>query len=85
MARRCSRPDLTAATGRSDRGRNYIYDALYRLEEAQELAPDGTVSLQSGYTYDVLGNRISRVTGAISESYAYDSLSNQLDSVALKL
>jgi len=59
------------------RGRNYAYDGLHRLTQAQELAPGGApVTLQTGYTYDVVGNRTSRTVAArvkaIRDAYGND-------------
>ena len=68
--------------GGGSRGRNYAYDPLHRLTQGQELAPGGgSVSLQTDYTYDAVGNRTTRNVGGAAEIYSYDPASNRLASV----
>jgi len=54
----------------------FSYDARYRLMSASY--SDGSAE---SFTYDVLGNRLTRTTGAGTESYAYN-IRNQLAAVS---
>jgi RHS repeat-associated protein len=55
------------STGPTDQTLVYDYDRLYRLTSASG-GPAGSTS----YTYDPVGNRLTRVRGSTSLSYAYD-------------
>jgi YD repeat-containing protein len=46
----------------------YGYDALYRLTSASG-GPAGSTS----YTYDPVGNRLTRTRGGVATTYAYDA------------
>jgi RHS repeat-associated protein len=64
------------------RGRNFAYDALHRLTQGQELASGGSpVTLQTDYSYDAVGNRLTRDAGGSLETLAYDAFSNRPDTV----
>ena len=54
---------------------NYDYDSLDRLTQAV------TPSTPYAYSYDAVGNRISRAAGASTDTYAYSSSSNRIASV----
>lgn len=53
----------------------YGYDVLDRLTSA---AIPGT---SYGYTYDAVGNRLTRTAGASTDTYAYGSSSNRIASI----
>ena len=70
--------------GLGNRGRNFAYDNLHRLTQGQELASGGTpVTLQTDYTYDAVGNRLTRNAGGALDTLAYDAFSNKLDTVTV--
>jgi len=72
---------IADASGGS-RGRDFAYDELHRLTQGKELAPGGApVTLQTDYSYDAVGNRLTRDVGGALETLAYDAFSNRLDSV----
>jgi len=54
---------------------NYDYDSLDRLMQAV------TPSTPYAYSYDAVGNRMSRAAGSSTDSYAYSSSSNRIGSV----
>src|SRR5438552_3261132 len=54
---------------------NYDYDSLDRLTQAV------TPSTPYAYSYDAVGNRMSRAAGASTDSYAYSSSSNRVASI----
>jgi RHS repeat-associated protein len=60
-----TRPGLSATT----QTLTYGYDRLYRLTSASG-GPSGSTT----YTYDPVGNRLTRVRGSSSISYAYDKV-----------
>ena len=76
-----------ADLGGGARGRNYVYDALYRLTRGQLLLPGGgAVGGQMDYAWDAVGNRTQfavadpRLSG--TETLTTDAFSNQLVSSA---
>ena len=56
--------------------RTYAYDALNRLESAT--GPYGTI----GYTYDGVGNRLTRTINGQSANYSYLTGTNRLDAIS---
>jgi len=54
---------------------NYDYDSLDRLTQAV------TPGTPYAYSYDAVGNRMSRAAGASTDTYAYSSSSNRIASV----
>jgi YD repeat-containing protein len=54
---------------------NYDYDSIDRLTSAV------TPSTPYAYSYDAVGNRMSRAAGAGTDSYAYSSSSNRIASI----
>lgn len=60
----------------SDRSQSFTLDALNRLVQAASGAY-GTVS----FTYDDNGNRRTRITGAVTETYSYLSASNRVSGI----
>ena len=54
---------------------NYDYDSLDRLTQAV------TPSTPYAYSYDAVGNRMSRAAGSGTDTYAYSSSSNRIASV----
>ena len=65
---------LTAAT-LSYHNRTYGYDDLYRIDSAT--GPWGSIS----YTYDDVGNRQSRTIDSVTDTYAYVTGKNVIDSI----
>jgi RHS repeat-associated protein len=64
----------TAVSELGGRQVNYTYDSLYRL--TNEMIAGGTVNGSIGYTYDAVGNRLSRtssVTPVLAATYTYDA------------
>ncbi len=51
---------------------DYSYDALYRLTEERIVEPGGGTTVIS-YTYDAVGNRLTRTIDGVTASYAYDA------------
>jgi len=57
------------------KNRSFIYDDLYRLTQATGIF--GTI----GYTYDNVGNRLSRTVDGQTDTYQYQSGKNRLDQI----
>lgn len=82
--------NITSILNGVDNGRSetFAYDDLHRLQHAYGFYINGTNPIDHiRYEYDPVGNRASRELslGGIqqsSESYSYNSLSNQLDSIS---
>ena len=55
--------------------RSFAYDALNRLNHAE--GPYGTID----YTYDDVGNRLTKVVSGVTDTYAYVTDTNILDTV----
>ena len=64
------------ATNVSWLSQSFVYDALNRLESATGLY--GT----TGYTYDKVGNRLTRASGGQTDTYSYVSGTNRLDQIS---
>jgi RHS repeat-associated protein len=56
--------------------RTYTYDALNRLDHAE--GPYGIID----YTYDAVGNRLTKVTNGIIDTYAYITDTNKLNEIS---
>ncbi len=67
---------LPAAT--ASQARTYEYDALSRLKAVK----DGSATTLEAFTYDGTGNRLSKQSGAMTQTYGYPATSHQLTSVA---
>jgi len=64
-----------SAPGTPWHNRTFVYDALNRLEHAE--GPYGSIN----YTYDGVGNRLTKVVNSQTETYTYFSGTNRLQEV----
>lgn len=71
LARRQNLASATTLVSQHD----YAYDGLGRLSEARNGVSG---ALLGGYSYDLLGNRLSRSTVSATDAYVYDGSATQL-------
>ena len=70
-----SRIEFTSESGNPLNINNYGYDSLDRLTSAV------TPGTPYGYSYDAVGNRLSKTAGAGTDTLAYSSTSNRIDTL----
>ena len=59
---------------------DYAYDALFRLVQERIAPADGSPAVSIDYTYDAVGNRLTRTDASGSTLYAYDANNRVLSS-----
>ncbi|MCP4397105.1 MAG: hypothetical protein GY801_07390 [bacterium] len=72
-----TRPDAMVYPGGGRR--EYIYDPLMRVTQILAKDPAGNSLLDYSYTYDTIGNILSKQTERGSYNYSYDALSRVTD------
>jgi len=65
------RGNMSRVVENTGRQVDYLYDVLSRLTEERITAPGGGVHT-IGYTYDAVGNRLTRALDGVATPYAYD-------------